>query len=157
MSQQTNDDLTRSGELDADPAPQHAPTTEPSRKVLTIERAKWRRGGDAGGSSKTLLFNQKDELMCCLGFDALACGVPLRYIQNAGDPADIFDLASFPEYVASRITDKATDEDDGNRWLTPAVRSAIEHNDDEKIDDDERERLIRADLMLLVWDDVVFV
>lgn len=63
-------------------------------KVLVIDRRKWRRGGDGvmcmlndkfGG---TALLNDRGK-MCCLGFDAKACGVPRSIILKEGMPDDV--------------------------------------------------------------------
>jgi hypothetical protein len=135
--------------------------------VLTIERSKWRRGGDSDElvSKYGLTYLLNDEgFMCCLGFDAVACGFSAADITYKPDPAEFseFDLGKFLEYAASRVvsTRQHDDEDDHDytvTCLTEAANNAVMHNDDPKIDEQTRERLIRADLIALGWDDVVFI
>lgn len=146
--------------------------------ILTIERAKWRRGGvhdrtqlqrgqefneaprRAPELGETLLLNEKG-FMCCLGFDALACGLRPVQIQGKADPQDIWgrdhvravgDDAVFIAYVQGRIVR----EDDGFDH-TQAVKDAIVANDDEFITDDVREQRVREALMGLGYEDVRFV
>lgn len=138
------------------------------KKVLTIDRARWRRGGDdshlVAVSGITALLNDKG-LMCCLGFDALACGLSSSRINSLADPCALFDegeLEGFEDYKEQRIqvTRRYDGEDDyhyDTAELTAAASSAITHNDDPKLSESEREQLIRADLIALGWDDVVFV
>jgi hypothetical protein len=143
--------------------------------VLTIERAKWRRGGtgkrpddkvEAIGAldiefGPTLLLNDKG-LMCCLGFDALACGLSADQIVGAGEPSDIKTL---------KVYDEEADEYIPREDLSPAllkyydtrinhgaiVEKAIAANDADGVDDAERESEIRQLLHRLGWEDVVFV
>jgi hypothetical protein len=124
-------------------------------KVLTIQRSKWRRGG--GDDSKhpagpTRLLNEKG-FMCCLGFDALACGVPAEEIHDVGEPEEIGNLETFGDYYTeSRFT-----EDQWGAVQKEAIRRAIKHNDADELGGAAREALIREDLIALGWDDVVFI
>src|SRR6478736_6393894 len=58
------------------------PTPEGPLEVV-IDRAKWHRG-KGGPGSKLITFDGK---MCCLGFDALACGLKHDDINLVCDPA----------------------------------------------------------------------
>jgi hypothetical protein len=116
-------------------------------KILTIERAKWRRGGDVNNKKygMTMLLNSRG-YMCCLGFDAIACGIAKDRLRRRDYPHQIRNAPA--EYVATRT--------DGN-WHSDAVSEAIEANDDPDISDREREKRVRAALKRLGWEDVRFV
>lgn len=120
-------------------------------KVLTIERSKWIRGD----AFDTALLNDNGK-MCCLGFDAIACGLPAALIDGRGNPDGIDDraLENFPDYLKSR---RFIADDFGITRQSAIVDRAIKHNDDNDIDDEAREHLVRNDLIALGWDDVVFV
>jgi hypothetical protein len=116
------------------------------KKVLTIERAKWLRG------RQSLLLDDSGH-MCCLGFDAIACGVSADLLCGAGTPygALIGRADRAPaSYVASRLRG-------ADMSHVAAVSDAMLHNDAAGLSEDERERVVRKDLMQLGWDDVVFV
>ena len=51
---------------------------------LTIQRSKWLRGE---GSSVSVLLRSHDGKMCCLGFLALAIGIPQDKIVDIGSPS----------------------------------------------------------------------
>lgn len=135
-------------------------------KILTIERAKWRRGGDTDDLCERFGDTQlraPNGMMCCLGFDAIACGLSPDSLIGVADPKDIGrdTLWSHLDYVQTRLIERRSEDEDEHpsTWWTlqDAVGEAIRHNDAKDITDDERETLIRADLMALGWDDVVFV
>lgn len=121
-------------------------------KVLTIERSKWRRGGSDhdGTQGPTALLNEKG-LMCCLGFDALACGLLPGAIVGRVSPAEVTEFAdTLPsEYVNQRVNSFGLN----TLW----VRAAMGHNDDSSLSSVGREAFIREDLKALGWDDVLFV
>jgi hypothetical protein len=54
-------------------------------KEFTIKRSEWQRG--KGGKNTQLL--GRDDMKCCLGFFALACGVEEDAILDQGEPAEI--------------------------------------------------------------------
>lgn len=56
------------------------------KKVLVIDRKQWGRGTMGG-----VLLDSETGLMCCLGFDALACGIPKSVITGMPSPCDIPD------------------------------------------------------------------
>jgi hypothetical protein len=129
-------------------------------KILTIERATWRRGGGSVCLSDRLgptrLLNDKG-LMCCLGFDALACGIPREHILGQFDPESLLRGKYQPpqrdedipvEYINTRIVDFEN---------APAVVAAMSANDDSDISEEVREIRVRAALIQLGWDDVKFV
>lgn len=122
-------------------------------KVLTIERATWYRGKGARGS---VLLNRYG-MKCCLGFDAIACGLRPENILGIARPDEIDTSPGImpDDYFRARLI--CADDDDRNAKAIDAVDRAIRDNDDETINEDEREKLIRADLIALGWDDVVFV
>lgn len=119
-----------------------------SPKVLTIQRSKWRRGGASG----TYLL-ASDGMMCCLGFDALACGLPAARIERVAEPYDIVGKDDFEEYAKSpRFFD-----DDGYVSQSELVHRAIDINDGAYDSEAEREAALIPVLKALGWDDVVFV
>lgn len=75
-------------------------------RVLTIDRAKWRCGGSNKNSEQgyTQLLNDKD-FMCCLGFDALACGYTKPQIIGRHYPSS---LVIGPSKIA-HLTDGSND------------------------------------------------
>ena len=165
MSEQTNDDQSRMDTTGPSTDSRTAPT---GRRVLTIDRSKWRRGGDGLGVVESLGFtylrNSKG-LMCCLGFDALACGLSPETIDAQPDPVSLYSerlLDSHEDYRDTRVVVKLErdEEDDYCREvarLSDAAERAVNHNDDPALADAVRERLIREDLIALGWDDVVFI
>lgn len=135
-------------------------------KVLTINRSEWRRGGSFStgavkGQGITRLLNDQG-FKCCLGFDALACGVTKGEIFNAMDPESLTPALLPEDYIRTRLKAKSY----SNLAPVPgmayyenseAVKAAINANDDDTIDEAERERLVKNALLRLGWDDVVFV
>lgn len=112
-----------------------------TKKVLTIERAKWRRGGPCGiGSGPTALLNDSG-FMCCLGFDALACGLSEAQIRGFQFPFEV-----------------PTDRQDYRRSRTSsAINEALAANDDDGISEVVREVRVREALLTFGYHDVVFV
>ncbi len=136
-------------------------------KVLVINRATWRRGGDDDKELKyrfgrTQLLNEKG-FMCCLGFDAVACGVPTVALIDQNEPCELGPDDRVPaEYLESRLEALREYDDDDEYYTTSfgnvqAVFEAMDLNDDKNIDDAERERRLVPVLKQLGWDDVVFV
>jgi hypothetical protein len=123
-------------------------------KVLIIARSKWRRGGavdDKAGVNKdglglTYLLNSQG-YMCCLGFDALACGLSTEQILNRTCP-DSLTLDGIPDEYLNRTEHESPSH---------PVRRAIEINDACNLSDQEREAQLIPILKELGWDDVVFV
>jgi hypothetical protein len=129
-----------------------------AENVLTIQRSKWRRGGVEHNKRQglTRLLNEHG-LMCCLGFDALACGVPEAEVKLTSEPCDLSEyvlVQHAPEYLKSA---RFFFDADCHYSQSELIQRAMEHNDDDAISEPERERLIREDLIALGWDDVVFV
>lgn len=125
-------------------------------KTLVIDRTKWRRGGDAPSLARerggTYLLNDIN-LMCCLGFDALACGISRDAIFERADPAEI--VANSPDcapdsYAETRIASR----EGGN---SNAVTDAITVNDMPGLTDAQREAKLVPLLKQLGWDAVEFV
>jgi hypothetical protein len=125
------------------------------KKVLTIVRSKWRRGGETGNLNqqfgRTKLLNQKGQ-MCCLGFDALACGVPKKRIADVEEPIGIPGVTLRGAYGKSRLKKGRYGLDHKK-----AVEQAIEANDNPHISEEKREKLVRKYLKQLGWADVKFV
>lgn len=118
-------------------------SVESAPKVLTIDRSLWLRGNP--NNSK---LRDSDGKMCCLGFDALACGVKDWQITDVGNPGAVMGAPS--EYIETRVRRaKDTFEND--------IHRAIDINDDPMIDDNEREAKLINVLKQLGWDDVRFV
>jgi hypothetical protein len=128
-------------------------------KILTIQRSKWRRGGGNSykveGYGPTRLLNDRG-YMCCLGFDALACGFTENNIYDRTDPESLGfkGLATTrPGYAELRLDFKSA-------FLpknTPPVQEAITINDSHHITDDEREEALHVVFRQLGYDGVVFV
>lgn len=123
-----------------------------TRKVLTIVRSKWIRGGDPSTALLT-----SDGKMCCLGFDALACGFTEDQICYKPTPAQMVRFLpegfELPDHYRNRIVGYDLGTVCNAFW----VEDAIHYNDDSDLDDAEREELVRGALIKLGWDDVVFV
>jgi hypothetical protein len=100
-------------------------------KILTIKKSQWYRG--QGGHS-SYLRRAVDGKMCCLGFDAIACGLSEEMITQVGYPGD----------AAMNYGDELPEEYRKNRLLsnpselTELVSEAIRINDDEYMPDEER-------------------
>lgn len=117
--------------------------------ILTIDRSKWRRGEI--GEGWTGLLNRQG-FMCCLGFDAPACGLTPDQICDRSYPADV-----------ERIRQRSIP----NHWLTTrlnrlgqhpqVVRAAMDLNDSPLISEAEREARLIPILKELGWDEVRFV
>jgi hypothetical protein len=127
-------------------------------KVLTIERSKWRRGGTNSAEEmerlgETNLLNEKG-LMCCLGFDAIACGISPAHILNKPNPAGV--IESYKDSVPNGYA-QARLSDDISMWHTEAVSDAIRANDAFGIPDDVREQRVREALLRLGYSDVIFI
>lgn len=101
-------------------------------KSFEIDRSKWYRGR---GSMGSYLLNGYGQ-MCCLGFYALACGLPEEEIRIVEEPSSVIedqsDWESFliNEYEFGGVINSM----DCNRLM--------EVNDDEHMDDKERESII---------------
>lgn len=123
----------------------------PTDGVLVIDRSRWRRGGSKfdGQFGRTHLLNNKG-MMCCLGFDALACGVLKKDIFEVANPVDVGGEKVPDAYINTRGWKRGSVEE-------YAVQNAISANDDQYLSEPEREIKIRGYLMKLGWKDVVFV
>ena len=106
---------------------------------LEIDRSKWLRG-EGGVNSKLLRYS--DGKMCCLGFLALECGFEDDEIRNRSNPSELncspgqagFGWLVKEIYVGPRGWDTSR-----------AGEEAIDINDNEKLTQDQRERML-ADL-----------
>lgn len=57
-------------------------------KSFTIDRKKWIRGQGPGNPNNVLL-RKRDDKKCCLGFYAIACGIPTKDIRGIIDPGAV--------------------------------------------------------------------
>lgn len=115
-------------------------------RVLTIDRSIWLRG--EGAMSSYLL--SRDGKMCCLGFDALACGLTKGMIYDRRSP----------DHHALRIHFSA--EDFKLRFYTHGVNNSIVQqcmhiNDAQTITDAFREEMLTPLLLSLGYDKVEFI
>lgn len=132
--------------------------------VLTIVRGQWIRGENG---RRSCLLRGDDGTMCCLGFDALARGVPPEWIVSSGEPHDVY--APFDEHEDGVFFDAHGNEAPADlleifnnyRAFRDAhkgiIVDAISANDSEAITAEAREARVRELLMQTGWDDVVFV
>lgn len=115
------------------------------KKVLVIDRRKWARGKVGG---RLLDWGGK---MCCLGFDARACGIPKKVILDMETPGDISSYYSC-EDAKTRVT--FNDYYVGN---SAVVEDAIHFNDNEELTDSQREEYLTPVLKKLGYDEIKFV
>lgn len=115
-------------------------------KKITIDRSKWRRGGDnQKDAGETCLLNNEG-FMCCLGFISLAEGFAEDEILGAGEPSDMkIAWNAEARRMAENLLEFEMDdeEDDGEipEVLTKEiVEKAIKINDSENIDYDHPHR-----------------
>jgi hypothetical protein len=116
--------------------------------TLVIERPTWVRGDNRLEYGTSALLNGLGR-MCCLGFDAKACGVDPDEMESIEYPMDLDeDATKIPEYYkATRIL---SNED--------AIYDIAHINDDPGLTESEREANIRAKLIeVFGYTDVVFV
>lgn len=124
-------------------------------RVLTIVRSRWGRG--IGFDS--YLLNPYTKQMCCLGFDAIACGLTEDEIASRTSPGDFAAYLNYEpptdvqrNYFANRLNGPG-----GSSANNKIVGKAMTINDNPDITDTEREALLIPLLKQLGWDDVVFV
>lgn len=102
--------------------------------TLTINRSKWRTGGQSKknrtGKGFTELLNTQG-YMCCLGFECLRNGLTTDDILQIGSPEDANNKTKSGLY------------DKNKRGNTTFANDAIEINDDENTTPREKEKLIR--------------
>ncbi len=99
------------------------PTAENPLEVI-IDRKRWYRG--KGGKASSLL-RYDDRKMCCLGFDAIACGAKPSDIEYISDPEG--SCLPLPGIVE-------------NGKNTEVCNKMIKINDNMDIEDVEREHLL---------------
>lgn len=130
-------------------------------KVLIIDRQTWIRGGRVKSHTDfSALLNDKDN-MCCLGFDAIACGFTPTEIRGRATPLSLYFEAHKPDCNVSQHADYFADRID----LTGAflddnklVKQAININDNWRIDDAEREQSLKPVLMQIGgYTDIQFI
>lgn len=93
----------------------------------------------------------KDDLMCCLGFVALALGARRDDIENVAMPAEVENFQQLdPDFKFVEPYDKDMYDEDVENGRTPGLNnsrlssSAAGINDDDSIDDEEREAKLIA-------------
>ena len=121
------------------------------KKVLTIDRSNWYRGKGPIGSR--LLTNGGK--MCCLGFDAITCGLNPEEIRGKPVPKDLNSrwigdpgLPQSHPYIQSRVLSSFGDNIVGRLVIT---------NDNALLSESEREDKITTLFKQLGYDEVVFV
>jgi len=124
-------------------------------KILTIQMSKWMRG-----NQQSVLLSETTGKMCCLGFDALACGLLSEEILEMDTPCQVSwneeVRAKYPDYICGRID---VDEDDlldgySNKEF---IQQAMEINDKSDITDEKRIELLTPILKELGYDEVIFI
>ncbi len=120
-------------------------------KSFTVKRSKWKRGGK--GPGETFLLN-KEGHMCCLGFYALACGLPKKNIREVVAPRDLVRAGKNWNTVLVE-KEKAPS---GYEFVlnSDTAVDAIRANDDQELSDKDREADIK-DTFKLVGIKVKFV
>lgn len=109
---------------------------------LIIDRSKWRTGRDIINETgnSTLLLNHEG-FMCCLGFDALRCGIEPEDIKGIGEPDALKD------HLFDKISHLVTivDESDGTSSIIDSdfAMEAIAINDAFYSSQEERENDIK--------------
>ena len=119
------------------------------RKTFVIKRSLWRRGGDGEakkGFGNTQLLN-KQGLMCCLGFEALGCGLTEEMIFERSGPVSVLPC-DIPKSYYRRSNSKKGGA---------AILEAIMANDNNGLTEPEREIAVRAALKKLGWYTVRFI
>lgn len=101
---------------------------ETPRRKLVIDRSRWLRGE---GSLRSSLYRASDKKMCCLGFDAVSCGIDISVMAEVASPIG---LGYFYPTSAWRIMD-----DDGYKTNSHVVGNMMEINDEKAMTDTERE------------------
>lgn len=106
-------------------------------KTFFIDRSKWRCGGYTGlhihGGGPTQLLNAAG-YMCCLGQVSLQLGCKRAQIKNAQTPCGVSVFVH--ELHGVLLTDSG--------WATSLTVSAMDINDDSKLDDATRESKLAA-------------
>lgn len=117
-------------------------------KILEIDRRTWLRGE---GGDCSMLLRPKDKKMCCLGFLCLHQGVTEDVIEAISSPADLIGQEN-RDKVSFLINDDNFIVDNVN-----LVNLAIDINDDdENLDNEIRERMLRR--VFKEWGiDLVFI
>lgn len=100
---------------------------------LTIDRARWIRGGNGDGpEERSCLYRPHDGHMCCLGFFARACGIDKDQIEDEAEPEDV-PRAGWPEWVL-----RAPDDFAGDYGSADAIKNSADIVEIIKVNDDDR-------------------
>lgn len=110
-------------------------------KTLVIQRDRWARGEWLGGS---VLFRERDNKMCCLGFLGLGCGITETSMNEVG----------FPSTIRSHHWPDKLFVEAPNACLWEDVLARI--NDEEGCSEEEREAWIKAGFLELFDIDLTF-
>lgn len=115
-------------------------------RTLTIDRKTWLRGvlpeDRLSGEGGELLSYQGYK--CCLGFDALACGVPEEFLLKVPGPSTLIKShQEFSDILAHQFT-RLQHDDPGystaHRWW---MEAAMDINDSIYFKEEERETLLK--------------
>lgn len=103
------------------------------QKTFVIDRRKWLRG-ESDESFDSFLLREDDGKMCCLGFFAKSCGLKNDDIGNTQAPDNRIKKhkEKFPKWFFEKNHQKSKD-----------LQSLIDINDDESIEDEIRENIIK--------------
>lgn len=104
-----------------------------------IDRLEWYRGKGSGAS---LLLDNSTDLKCCLGFFALACGIPKDSIAGEPTPARVFTHKQQDNQFFYELTENP-DPDDDLPEDNARCRELMNINDDPSLLVEVRENLIR--------------
>ena len=114
-------------------------------KVFRLSLKKWLRANSdnyetAGGSA---LRDDKTGTYCCLGMFAVQCGISPRRLTERGTPSELAktkgDVAALPEDYQKLVVVRKS----GAVRESPLANSAMDINDDDKTDDEQKIRKLR--------------
>lgn len=107
-------------------------------RTLTIDRSKWRCGGDGDDLQEkfglTSLRDSLNGMQCCLGFDALSCGLTESHINNIGSPVGLKLMRVASNILALRIPHLLDDNNNSS-----FAQKAMKINDSYDISNKKRE------------------
>jgi len=118
------------------------------KRVLTIDRKKWARGG----KEPAYLLSGKGK-MCCLGFDARACGLSKERILMQMEPCEIEVSPDEKHYITKRLISVINGYGNNSKLIDDLMSL----NDNPDIGDSEREERLTPLLKKLGYAEVHFV
>lgn len=99
-------------------------------RILKIDRKKWLRGE---GEPLSFLLREHDGKMCCLGFDAIACGFK---------PEQIRGYKTLPSALGSahELPSHYVNPNGGNHLINSVFSDLYAYNDSSRLSEGEREK-----------------